>query len=186
MTLYLFIYQNLVLLIYSTLKAFLPLPSLEVILIPLIIAKPNYWLLYSLIGSLGTFFGGSIGYYLAKTKGRSVLKNLVSIKEIDKGNQLMNKYGILAVFIGGITPIPDFLLAYLAGFSQMPFFKFALCDAVARLIRSLLVSWSILVFGSMIDIDTYGTYLSLILVIYLLIKWMINKYRIKKEQQLDS
>ena len=44
----------------------------------------------------------------------------------------MDRYGVLAVFIGGVTPIPDFLLAYLAGMTQMALIPFLLSDGTAR------------------------------------------------------
>ena len=36
------------LMLYACLKAFLPLPSLEVVLIPLILKNPDGWQLYSM------------------------------------------------------------------------------------------------------------------------------------------
>ena len=42
------IWQDIGLIPYSVLKAFLPLPSLEVILVPLVLHSPQKWLLYSL------------------------------------------------------------------------------------------------------------------------------------------
>lgn len=175
MSFFVFLWKMIALFLYAILKAFLPLPSLEVVLIPLLIDDSSYWLLYSFIGSIGTFFGGGIGYALASHQGRTVLVHLINEESIKKGEDLMNKYGLLTVFIGGITPIPDFLLAYLAGFSKMPFFQFALCDAIARFLRSILVSWSIIVFGSMIDIDLYGTWLSTLIIAYFVLRWLYSK-----------
>ena len=51
--------------------------------------------------------------------------------------------GILAVFIGGITPIPDFILPYLAGFTRMklPGIYPERWD-IAAFLRSLLIGYS--------------------------------------------
>ena len=46
------------LVLYACLKAFLPLPSLEVVLIPLILKNPDGWLLYAMEGAVGTAIGG--------------------------------------------------------------------------------------------------------------------------------
>lgn len=175
-----FIYQSLILLIYSTLKAFLPLPSLEVILIPLILKYPSKWLFLALLGSVGTFIGGGIGYYIALKQGRKVLSHLVSQNDLIKSEHLMEKHGILAVFIGGITPIPDFLLPYLAGFTRMSFISFALCDSISRFIRSILVTWTILAFGTVIDLESFGNYFLIFIFTYFTIKWLISKYKTKK------
>lgn len=174
-----FLWKVSALFLYAILKAFLPLPSLEVVLLPLLLYDPSNWFLFCLVGSIGTFIGGGIGYGLAYTKGRKIVRHLINEKEIQKGEHLMQKYGLWAVFIGGITPIPDFLLAYLAGFSKMPFFQFAFCDAFARFLRSVLVSWSVLVFGTMINIDRYGTWLSIAMLVYFIGKWLYEKRKTK-------
>ena len=41
------LWQDIGLLLYATLKAFLPLPSLEVMLVPLCLSQPSHWILYS-------------------------------------------------------------------------------------------------------------------------------------------
>lgn len=173
------LWQDLGLFLYSILKAFLPLPSLEVILVPLCIANPHKWLIYSFIGAAGTFIGGAIGYFIAYRAGRGALKYMASEKDINKGEELMNRYGVLAVFIGGVTPIPDFLLAYLAGFTKMPFFRFATSDAIARLLRSMLVAYSLSKLGMVMDIDRFGTIFSFAIIFILLLRFAIDKIKTK-------
>ncbi len=159
-------------------KAFLPLPSLEVVLIPLTVKNPSLWIFYSLIGAVGTGLGGAIGYRIAELFGIKILRKFAGQNEIESGQKLMRKYGVLAVFIGGVTPIPDFLLAYLAGLTKMNFIKFILSDGIARLLRSLLVTFCIKELGMVMNIDEWGTVFSLIVVGILLIKYGLN---IKKE-----
>lgn len=175
------IWQDVGLFLYAILKAFLPLPSLEVILVPLCLANMDKWILYSLEGAAGTFIGGAIGYVIAYKAGRKALIHLAGKKDVEEGERLMNKYGLWAVFIGGITPIPDFLLAYLAGFTHMRFLSFALCDAIARLLRSLLVTYVLKALGTVMNIDVYGTVFSLLIIVWLLWKWWKNKQELKKE-----
>ncbi len=175
------LWQDLGLFLYAVLKAFLPLPSLEVILVPLVIANPTHWLWYSLEGALGTMIGGGIGYAIADRLGKKALKNIATAEDIRKGEELMNRYGIWAVLIGGITPIPDFLLAYLAGFAHMRFFLFALCDAAARLLRSLLVCYGMIKLGEVVNVDGFGTIFSLIIFIWLLVRWGRSKWRLRKQ-----
>ncbi|MEG0469948.1 MAG: hypothetical protein RR562_08570, partial [Longicatena sp.] len=86
--------------LYAILKAFLPLPSLEVILVPLCMHSPEKWILYSIEGAIGTCIGGGIGYCLAHRFGRNILQHMASEKDMDAGERLMNRYGMLAVSIG--------------------------------------------------------------------------------------
>ena len=126
------LWQDVGLILYAILKAFLPLPSLEVVLTPLCLKHPEKWLLYSFEGAIGTCIGGAIGYGIAYSVGRKALAHIASDEDIEKGETLMRKHGLLAVFIGGITPIPDFLLAYLAGcFWNLVFFINSSMDVVS-------------------------------------------------------
>lgn len=180
------LWQDFGLFLYAVLKAFLPLPSLEVILVPLVIANPAHWIWYSLEGAIGTFIGGGIGYAIAARVGKKALKNIATPEDIQKGEELMNRYGVWAVLIGGITPIPDFLLAYLAGFAQMRFSLFALCDAAARLLRSLLVCYGMIKLGEVINVDGFGTAFSLIILAWLLLRWGRSKWRLRKETSEEN
>lgn len=175
------VWQDVGLILYSILKAFLPLPSLEVILVPLCLHAPEKWLLYSIEGAIGTSIGGAIGYAIAYRFGTPILKNIACEEDVKHGEELMNRYGLLAVFIGGITPIPDFLLAYLAGFTHMKFTSFALCDGIARLIRSLLVTYFLNRLGTVMNVDTFGTWLSAAIMLWLVIKWWRSRKKIQAQ-----
>ena len=96
---FLIVWQDIGLFLYAILKAFLPLPSLEVILVPLCLANMDKWIIYSLEGAAGTFIGGAIGYWIAYKAGRNALVHLAGKKDVEEGERLMNKYGLLAVFI---------------------------------------------------------------------------------------
>lgn len=171
--------ENLLLFIYAMLKAFLPLPSLEVVLLPLVMKHPQALVLYSLIGAAGTYFGGSIGYFLAQSMKEDVWVSLFGESTWKKGKQFMNRYGIMAVVIGGITPIPDFILAYLAGFLRMNYLAFACSDGLARLIRSLIVLYLFQMLGVVVDMDRYGMYILYAMVGYLLIKYVLKMIKRK-------
>lgn len=172
------VWQDLGLIVYSILKAFLPLPSLEVMLVPLCLHAPEKWILYSIEGAIGTCIGGGIGYVIAYRLGTPILKNIACDEDIKKGESLMQRYGLWAVFIGGITPIPDFLLAYLAGFTHMKFTSFAFCDGVARLLRSLFVTYCLNRLGNVMNIDAFGTWFSAAVILWLVIKWWRSRKKI--------
>lgn len=173
------VWQDVGLFLYSILKAFLPLPSLEVVLVPLCLHSPEKWILYSVEGAVGTCIGGAIGYAISYRFGRSALLHIASDEDITKGEKLMHTYGFLAVFIGGITPIPDFLLAYLAGITRMPFLRFSLCDGVARLLRSLLVTFCLKQLGTIVHVDAFGLWFSLLILVWLLYRWWKGKRHIQ-------
>lgn len=176
------IFEDAGLFLYSILKAFLPLPSLEVLLVPLCLKNPQKWIWYSLIGACGTCIGGAIGYVLAWRIGKSAFSNIAAREDIEKGEQLMDRYGVIAVFIGGITPLPDFLLAYLAGFTHMPFLKFTLSDGIARLLRSLLVTYGLKTLHTMINIDKFGMWFSVLILVWMIYEWIKTRKKLQAQR----
>ena len=82
--------------LYAMLKAFLPLPSLEVLLIPLCVQEPASDLRYALEGAVGTCAGGLIGYLLARRLAERIARSLITPQQMEKGCRLMQRYGILA------------------------------------------------------------------------------------------
>ena len=174
--------QDVGLLVYSCLKAFLPLPSLEVLLVPLCAVYPNKFWIYALEGAIGTCIGGGIGYYIANFVGYDLLKKFASDEEIVKAREVMDRYGVIAVFIGGITPIPDFILAYIAGMMKMNLIPFLLADGIARFLRSLIVGYCIYSMGRIIDFEKYGMVFSIVVVV-----WLLGKYLwIKKSRYVSD
>ena len=120
-------------LLYAVLKAFLPLPSLEVLLVPLCVGEPQSYLRFALEGAAGTC-------------------------------------------VGGITPIPDFILPYLAGLTGMNFFAFSLTDGISRFLRSWLVGYSIYQASGLIDFQAYGNLLCAVVLLWGMIRWIKGRY----------
>ena len=176
---FLYALQDLGLFVYSCLKAFLPLPSLEALLIPLCVANPNRFWVYAIEGAIGTAIGGGIGYGIAYRMGAGILKKFASDQEIEDAQIVVNRYGILAIFIGAITPIPDFILAYIAGMMKMKIIPFLLTDGLARLLRSLLVGFFMQSMGKIVELDTYGMVFSVLVCVWLLAKYLWNWYQRK-------
>lgn len=162
--------------LYAALKAFLPLPSLEVLLIPLCVSQPEAYLRFSVEGAIGTGLGGLIGYLLAYRFREAIVQHLISAELLEKGQRLMQKHGVLAVFIGGITPIPDFILPYLAGLTHMNFLAFSLTDGFSRFLRSYLIGYSIYRAADVVDFQTYGNLFCVALLFYALIRWGKERY----------
>lgn len=166
---------DLFLLIYSCLKAFLPLPSIEAVFIPLCLAAPTRSFYYAVVSGIGTFFGGYIGYELSVSYGRPFALKLVNEETLIQGERTMDKYGSLAIILGSLTPFPDFLLAYLAGLCKMNRWLFLLLDGSCRFLRSLLVALTLNKASEFIAIEKYSTLISILLLLYFLFKYGIRK-----------
>lgn len=168
---------DLFLFFYSTLKAFLPLPSLEAVLVPLVLVQPKRALILALISGVGTSLGGAIGYEIAFRYGRKVVLRFVSENTLTKGEEMIHQHGILAIVLGSLTPFPDFILAYLAGITSMNKALFLLIDGSCRMLRSLFVTFSIAQMSQYFHLEKYAFILTILLFIYFFLRYILKKKR---------
>lgn len=167
--------SSLFLFVYSILKAFLPFPSLEAVLLPLCLMHPQYAFFYALLSGIGTCIGGHIGYLLAFHYGKDLVLKMISEKELNQGIIYFQKKGYLAVILGSITPFPDFILAYLAGILKMNPWIFLLLDGGCRFIRSLIFIYFSAQLNHLFHLDRYITILSIFIMVYFVGKYVIQK-----------
>ena len=95
----------------------------------------------SLIATLGSVLGGIVGYFLGKFLGEPIFKKIFKENWYNKGELLFRKYGIWAVIIAAITPIPFKAICWLAGIFEMPLGGFILASIVGRLPRFLFIAF---------------------------------------------
>ncbi len=95
----------------------------------------------ALTATAGSVLGGLVGYFLGKFLGESFLKKYISDKHYEKGEILFRKYGILAVIIAAITPIPFKVICWMAGIFEMPVLGFLIAAFIGRLPRFLFMAF---------------------------------------------
>ena len=95
----------------------------------------------ALTATIGSVLGGLVGYLLGKYLGEPVLKKFISEKHYEKGEILFRKYGIWAVIIAAITPIPFKVVCWMAGIFEMPILGFLIAAFVGRLPRFLFMAF---------------------------------------------
>lgn len=87
--------------------------------------------------SIASILGGNIGYFIGRYLGnlKIVHKRIEPYER--KGHYLMEKYGIWAVIVGAMTPIPFSTICWIAGMLEMKYTHF-LAGVVWRIPRYLL------------------------------------------------
>ncbi|NPA54101.1 MAG: DedA family protein [Aquificae bacterium] len=95
----------------------------------------------ALVATIGSVLGGLVGYFLGKFLGEPVLKKFISEKHYEKGEILFRKYGIWAVIVAAITPIPFKVVCWMAGIFEMPVLGFSIAAFVGRLPRFLFMAF---------------------------------------------
>ena len=131
-------------------SSFFPIPP-DVLMIPMILARPSRaWLiaLVALVSSvLGGLFGYAIGYFAFEQIGAPLLQSLGKADAVAEFSTRFNDFGFWAVLGAGITPFPYKVITIMSGFTHMPLLTFMATSVLARGIRFFLVAALLRTFG---------------------------------------
>lgn len=134
-------------------SSFFPIPP-DVLMIPMIIARPSRAFLIAGVCLAGSVLGGIAGYgigmFAYESLGLPVLEALGKAEYFDRFAQNYNEWGIWVVLTAGVTPFPYKVITILSGATQLPFGVFVATSIVARAIRFFLIAGLLYVFGSAI------------------------------------
>lgn len=130
-------------------SSFFPIPP-DLLLIPLVLAAPDMWLLFAAITTIGSVLGGIFGYFIGLKGGRPVLHKLAGRKTTEKAEKYFRKYGDWAVGIAGFTPVPYKIFTILAGAMRHNIARFITISVATRGARFFLVAGVIAAFGNSI------------------------------------
>ncbi len=131
--------------------SFFPLP-VELMMIPMIIATPKRaWLIASvaIVGSvIGAVIGYAIGALLFDQLAQPILDFYGYAEKFDTASALYNEWGIWAVLVGGLTPIPFKVITILSGATGFNLVAFVVSSLVARIIRYGVIAILLYYFGT--------------------------------------
>jgi len=94
----------------------------------------------ALIGGGSSILAGIIGYNIGRKIVGKSRKNSFTSKQLVNGEKLFNKYGIWAVAIGALSPVPYSAICWSAGIYGMVFKKFLITSLFTRIPRFFLVA----------------------------------------------
>ncbi len=97
-------------------------------------------LIAALVASLASVLGGLTAHTLGLKLGEPVAKRVLGERNFLKGEAFMGRYGIWAVLLGAVTPIPFKAVCWLAGIFEMPRMPFLLASFLGRFPRFFLVA----------------------------------------------
>ena len=118
----------------SNASVFLPAPGLMVILSAASVMNP-IWV--AIVGAFGMTVGECIGY-LGGLTGRQLISKNAKTEKVFK---IVNKYGILSVFLFALVPFPVFdVIGVVTGYLKFSFIKFILSCYGGKLLKSLTVA----------------------------------------------
>lgn len=124
-------------------SSFFPIPP-DVMLIPMVLSRREKAWWYATIATIASVLGGllgyAIGYFLYDAVGLPILKFYGREHALDSFMTFVHDYGVPAVIIKGMTPIPYKVVTIAAGVGHMNLLAFIGASIVARAMRFFLVA----------------------------------------------
>ena len=132
-------------------SSFFPIPP-DVLMIPMIIARPSRAFVIAAVATVASVLGGLFGYYIGYAMYESVGRPVLEFYGKDAGFAEFalwyNQYGAWAVLIAGVTPFPFKVITIASGVTQLSFPVFVISAIIARALRFFLVAALLWKFGA--------------------------------------
>lgn len=131
-----------------------PIPP-DILMIPMILARPDRAFLIAAITTLASVAGGLLGYAIGwgfyDTIGQPVLAFYGKEARFDEFAATYNAYGGWAVLIAGLTPFPFKVVTIASGATSLALPTFLISALIARALRFFIVAALLWRFGAPIQ-----------------------------------
>ena len=161
-------------------SSFFPIPP-DILLIPLIIAKPKNAYLIAFIAMVASVLGGGLGYYIGlklyETVGIIII-NFYHAQQLFLDFQTQfNKYGAAAVLFAGVTPFPYKIITISSGIAGMPIYQFFIFSIIARGARFFIIAILLRLYGEPIRnfIERHLNLLFIVFMVLLVLGFLLIK-----------
>lgn len=131
-------------------SSFFPIPP-DVLMIPMIIARPSRAFLIAGIATVASVLGGLFGYYIGyalfEVIGQPIFDFYGKADSVAEFSARYNEYGAWAVLIAGVTPFPFKVITIMSGVTQLSLPVFIASAIIARALRFFIVATLLWKFG---------------------------------------
>lgn len=157
----------------------------DFLLIPMAYAVPKRALSFALITTIFSVLGGLFGYFIGYFLYEGWLKEFITTHysyQFDLFYHYYNEYGMLAILIGGFSPIPYKLVTIASGVFNMNLVIFVTGSIISRGLRFFLLAYMIkhyhkngvqFIVNNFKKIMTVSIIISIIIIIALVIYYLI-------------
>jgi membrane protein YqaA with SNARE-associated domain len=162
-------------------SSFFPIPP-DVMLIPMVLSNRQKAWWYATIATIASVLGGllgyAIGYFFFEAIGKPILAFYGKEHALDTFITFVHEYGVEAVIIKGMTPIPFKVVTIAAGVAKMDLLAFIGASIVARAMRFYMVAALLYFFGQPIRefIERRLTLVTTVFVVVLVSGFVAVKY----------
>ena len=161
-------------------SSFFPIPP-DLLLIPLIIAKPKNAYLIAFIAMIASVLGGGLGYYIGlklyETVGIIIINFYHAQQLFLEFQAQFNKYGAVAVLFAGVTPFPYKIITISSGIAGMPIYQFFIFSIIARGARFFIIAILLKLYGEPIRnyIERHLNLLFIVFMVLLVLGFLLIK-----------
>jgi membrane protein YqaA with SNARE-associated domain len=135
-------------------SSFFPIP-VDLMLMPMVQARPKAWWRLALLASFFSVLGGIFGYFLGmlffETLVGPILESLGKKESMDTFEASINEHGGLWVFGAGFTPFPYKVITIMSGALHVSFGIFVAASVLSRTLRFLMVAGIVRAFGGVAE-----------------------------------
>ncbi len=128
-----------------------PIPP-DILMIPMILARPNRAFLIASVCLIASVFGGIAGYAIGALSydqiGAPILAALGKTDAMAEFNTRFNDLGFWPVLIAGLTPFPYKVITIMSGWTGLPLGTFIATSIIARGIRFFVIAALLRQFGA--------------------------------------
>ena len=128
-----------------------PIPP-DVLMIPMILARPNRAFAIAGVALLASVLGGMLGYAIGafafESIGQPILASLGKADSMAEFSTRFNDMGFWAVLVAGVTPFPYKVITIMSGWTGMPLGTFIVTSIIARGLRFFIVAALLWKFGA--------------------------------------
>lgn len=131
-------------------SSFFPIP-VDLMLMPMVQARPKDWWRLALLTSFFSVLGGIFGYFLGmlffETIAGPLLERMGKLDSMNSFRGSINKHGALWVFGAGFTPFPYKVITIMSGAVPINFGVFVAASVLSRTLRFMAVAGIVRIFG---------------------------------------
>ena len=161
-------------------SVFFPIPP-DVLLAPMVLAKPKRAWRYATITTTASVLGGiagyALGFYMFDAWVQPLIAEFGYQARFDRAVAWFEEWGVWVVFLAGFSPVPYKLFTVSAGFLNMMFIPFLIASTIGRGMRFYLVAGLIKLGGEgmekalrkWVDVIGWGLVV-LIIIVYLMLR----------------
>ncbi len=131
-------------------SSFFPIPP-DVMLAPMMLARPDkafrYALVCTMASAMGGLFGYAIGYFFFTTIGEAIFAFYGHTDGLETFREAYQTYGIWTIVASGLTPIPYKLITIASGAAQFNIWIFFVASFLTRGARFFFLALVLRKFG---------------------------------------